>query len=53
MNKMNHMSMVANAYYTNQNFSHSEIVDLLTTGFSRTLQNWWDKHLIEDSKEKN
>jgi hypothetical protein len=51
MNKMNHMSMVANAYDTNQNLSHLEIVDLLTTGFYRTLQNWWNKHLTEESRE--
>jgi hypothetical protein len=31
---MNHMSMVANAYDTNQNLYQSEIVDLLATGFS-------------------
>jgi predicted XRE-type DNA-binding protein len=40
MNKMNHMSMVANAYNTNQNLSQSEIVDLLAIGFSGTLRNW-------------
>ena len=43
--------MVANAYDTNQNLSQFEIVDLLATGFSRTLRNWWDKHLIGDSRE--
>jgi hypothetical protein len=37
INKMNHMSIVANAYDTNQSLSHSKIVDLLTTGFSGTL----------------
>jgi hypothetical protein len=51
LNKMNHMSMVANAYDTNQNLSQSEIVDLLATGFSGTLRNWWDKHLTEESRE--
>jgi hypothetical protein len=51
INKMNHMSMVANAYDTNQSLSHSKIVDLLTTEFSGTLRNWWDKYLIEDSRE--
>jgi hypothetical protein len=40
MNKMNHMSMVANAYDTNQTLSQSEIVDLLATEFSGTLRNW-------------
>jgi LEA14-like dessication related protein len=45
------MSMVANAYDTNQNLSHSEIVVLLTTSFSGTLQNWWGKHLTKKSRE--
>jgi hypothetical protein len=40
MNKMNHMSMVANAYDTNHKLSQSEIVDLLATGFSGTLRSW-------------
>jgi hypothetical protein len=51
LNEMNHMSMVANAYDTNQNLSQSEIIDLLATGFSGTLRNWWDKHLTEESRE--
>jgi hypothetical protein len=45
------MSMVANAYDTNQNLSHPEIVDLLAIGFSGTLCNWWDRHLTEGSRE--
>jgi hypothetical protein len=48
---MNHMSMVANAYDTNQNLSQYEIVDLLATGFSGTLRSWWDKHLTEETRE--
>jgi hypothetical protein len=50
LNKMNHMSMVANAYDTNQNLSQCEIVDLLATGFFRTLHSWWDKHLTEETR---
>jgi hypothetical protein len=45
------MSMIANAYDTNQNLSQFEIVDLLAIGFSSTLCNWWDKHLTEESRE--
>jgi hypothetical protein len=45
------MSMVANAYDTNLNLNQSEIVDLLSTGFSGTLRDWWDKHLTEHTKE--
>jgi hypothetical protein len=52
MNKMNHMSIVAIAYVTNQSLSHSKIVDLLTTGFSGTFRNLWDKHLTKDFWEK-
>ena len=46
------MSMVANAYDTNQNLSQSEIVDLLAIGFFGTLRNWWDKHLTEECREE-
>jgi hypothetical protein len=51
LNKMNHMSMVANAYNTNQNLSQSEIVDLLVTSFTGTLRSLWDKHLTEETRE--
>ena len=45
------MSMVTNAYFTNHNLDHAEIVDLLTVGFSRTLRGWWEKYLTEESRE--
>ena len=51
LNKMNHMSLVANAYDTNQNLSQCEIVNLLATDFSGTLCSWWDKHLTEETRE--
>jgi hypothetical protein len=45
------MSMVANAYMTSHSLIDLDIVDLLTTGFSGTLNNWWDdKHLTQESK---
>jgi len=50
LNKMNHMSMVANACVTNHDLSHLEIVDVLATRFSSTLRHWWDRHLTEDSR---
>ncbi|XP_059455330.1 uncharacterized protein LOC132185591 [Corylus avellana] len=43
--------MVVNAYVTNHNLSQSEIVDLLSTGLSGTLRNWWAKHFTEESRE--
>jgi hypothetical protein len=50
LNKLTHMTMVANSYYTNHDMSQIEVVDLLVTGFTGTLQAWWDKHLTEESK---
>ena len=43
--------MVANAYITNHNIAHAEIVDLFTTGFSGTLPGWWEKYLTKESRE--
>ena len=51
INKMSHMSMVANAYITNHKLDHAEIVDLFTTSFSRTLRSWWEKYLTKKSRE--
>ena len=45
------MSMFANAYITNHNLEHVEIVDLLTTSFSGTLHGWWEKYLTEESRK--
>ena len=47
INKMGHMSMVANAYITNHNVDHVEIVNLLTTDFPGILCGWWENFLIE------
>ena len=49
--KMGHISMVANAYITNLNLDHGEIVDLLTTGFFGTLRRWWEKYLTRDFRK--
>ena len=45
------MSMVTNAYFTNHNLDHAEIVDLLTASFFGTLCGWWKKYLTEESRE--
>ncbi|CAL9029446.1 unnamed protein product, partial [Prunus brigantina] len=50
MNKLTHMSMVANSYITNHSLRQSEIVPLLETGFTGTLRSWWDKHLTDESR---
>ena len=51
INKMSHMSIVSNAYITNHNLDHAEIVDLLTIGFSGALRGWYEKYLTEESRE--
>ena len=33
LNKLQHISMVANSYITNHNLSKTQVVDLLVTGF--------------------
>ena len=43
--------MVANAYITNHNLDYAKIVDLLTTGFSGTFHDWWEKYLTKESRE--
>ena len=45
------MSIVSNAYITNHNLDHAEIVDLLTIGFSGALRGWYEKYLTEESRE--
>jgi hypothetical protein len=51
LNKLSHLTMVANSYMTNHQLNHIEIIDLLATGFSRKLKSWWEKHLTEESRE--
>ena len=41
INKMSHMSMVGIAYQNNHDLDQPDIVNLLVTGFSGTLQGWW------------
>ena len=45
------MFIIANAYITNHNLGHVEIVDLLTVGYSETPRGWWEKYHSEDSRE--
>jgi hypothetical protein len=51
LNKLSHLTMVANSYMTNHQLNHIEIIDLLATGFSGKLKSWWEKHLTEESRE--
>ena len=51
INKMSHMPMVGIAYQNNHDLDQSEIVNLLVTGFSGTLCEWWDSYLIEESRD--
>ncbi|KAG6667487.1 hypothetical protein CIPAW_01G104600 [Carya illinoinensis] len=50
LNTLNHISMVAVAYFNNK-LSQTEIVDILTNGVSGMLRAWWDKHLTAEDRE--
>ena len=39
---MSHMSDISIAYQNNHDLDQSDIVNLLVTGFSGTLREWWD-----------
>ncbi|KAK9988922.1 hypothetical protein SO802_029161 [Lithocarpus litseifolius] len=50
LNKIQHMSMVANNYL-NENRTHLEAIELMVLGFTRKLLQWWNNCLTEESKE--
>ncbi|KAG2721071.1 hypothetical protein I3760_02G064200 [Carya illinoinensis] len=50
LNTLNRMSMVVVSYFNNK-LSQTEIVDILTSGFSGMLRAWWDKHLAAEDRE--
>jgi hypothetical protein len=50
LDKLTHMTMVSNSYAMNHDLSQLEIVDLLVSGFTGTLQSWWENHLTDESK---
>jgi hypothetical protein len=50
LDKLTHMTMVANSYVMNHDLSQPEVIDLLVSGFTGTLQAWWEKHLTDESK---
>ncbi|KAI8572072.1 hypothetical protein RHMOL_Rhmol01G0170300 [Rhododendron molle] len=52
LEKLNHMSMVANSYLSNTNLNQPQIVELLTSGFTGVLKAWWDKYLDTESREQ-
>ena len=43
--------MVGIAYQNNHDLDQPEIVNLLVTGFSDTLREWWDSYITEKSRE--
>ena len=52
LNKLNHMSMVANSYVNAFNdLGQSEIVELLVSKFTGTLRNWWEKHFTDEIRD--
>jgi len=50
LDKLTHMTMVSSSYMLNHGLSQPEILDLLVSGFTGTLQTWWEKHLTDESK---
>jgi hypothetical protein len=50
LDKLTHMMMVSNSYVMNHDLSQPEVMDLLVSGFTGTLQAWWEKHLTDESK---
>ena len=50
LNKIQHMTMVANNY-VNEGRSHTEVIELLVLGFIGKLLQWWNNCLTEESKE--
>ena len=50
LNKIQHMTMVANNY-VNEGHSHTEVIELLALGFIGKLLQWWNNCLTEESKE--
>ena len=52
LQKLNHLSMVANSYLSNYpDYTQPEIVSLLTSGFIGMLKSWWDRYLTFDAHE--
>jgi hypothetical protein len=51
LDKLTHMTMVSNSYATNHGLSQPEVIGLLVSGFTGTLQAWWEKHLTDESKD--
>ncbi|KAM2636698.1 hypothetical protein EV1_021297 [Malus domestica] len=50
LNKLQHISMVANSYITNHDLTQTQIVDILVSGFTGMLHSWWEKHLTDESR---
>ena len=50
LNKIQHMSMVANSYL-NENRTHLVVIELMVLGFTGKLLQWWNNYLTEESKE--
>ena len=50
LNKIHHMTMVANNYL-NEGRSYTEVIELMSLGFTGKLLQWWNNCLTEESKE--
>ena len=52
MNVVNEMMMVAGAYKLQGHKSDHQIAQVLVTGFTRQLKDWWDKYLDEATRQQ-
>ena len=52
MNVVNEMMMPAGAYKLQDHKSDHQIAQVLVTGFTRQLKNWWDKYLDESTRQQ-
>ncbi|KAL0010898.1 hypothetical protein SO802_006006 [Lithocarpus litseifolius] len=50
LNKIQHMTMVANSYL-DEGRPHKEVIELIALGFTGKLLQWWNNYLTEGSKD--
>ncbi|GJZ61213.1 hypothetical protein Tco_0617350 [Tanacetum coccineum] len=49
LNILQEMTMASNAYKSNKN-NESKIVEILISGFTRSLKGWWDNYITDEEK---
>lgn len=52
LNKLHHISVVANNYLASQEIKQSKVIDLLVSGFMGMLKSWWENYLTGESRNQ-